>query len=122
VAVAALGVVLTAQMPTAVTMRAQWDPNPPEEGVVSYLLSVDDACCITVANVVDGACGCITAPVSFASRGQHRVGLRAQNYAVAGVAASLQAGPELVVEVYINLPPGHVENLLLVDPLRQRQR
>jgi len=120
VAVAALGVVLTAQMPTAVTMRAQWAPNPPEEQIVSYLLGVDDACCVTVPHVVDPLCDCISAPVTFLERGLHHVTLRAQNYALAGDVRSLQAGPATTVEVRINLPPGQVGDLLLLDPQRQR--
>jgi hypothetical protein len=120
VAVTALGVVLTAQMPSAVTMRAQWDPNPPEEQVVSYLLGIDDACCVTVPHVVDPLCGCISAPVTFVGRGLHSVTLRAQNYALAGDVRSLQAGPATTVEVRINLPPGQTRDVILIDPQRDR--
>ena len=70
------------------TVKAYWNPNPVADAVTSYTLAVDGGAPVTVPNIStnDTNCpiatypsGCIMAPVTIATSGQHTFVVSAVN-------------------------------------------
>jgi hypothetical protein len=101
--------VFGARLEAQTTLRIQWDPNDPSEGVISYNLYVDAAPALSVANVLTASCNCIQALVPFTT-GSHTIKLSALAPLLSTDPSALIEGPWAIVSFTLN-PGSQIKNI-----------
>lgn len=88
----------------SITLRAQWNPNPPAENVVQYVMTIDGGNDIVIpaASCTPTLCSQTYSVPSF---GAHNVTLKAQNLLISTLPTSLQSGPVVTLPYTLGATP-----------------
>ena len=90
------------------TIHASWNPNPPAENVVKYVLTLDGTP-IDEPTATDATCMCVKVPLTIASFGSHSVTVKACNLLVSTDPASFNCGAaSMAVNFVVNASPATV--------------
>lgn len=91
----------------SITLHAQWNPNPPAENVVQYVMTIDGGSDVVIPAVSCAPTVCSQA-YSVPSFGAHAVTLKAQNLLISTTPTSLQSGPTVALSYTLGATPSAV--------------
>lgn len=91
----------------SITLHALWNPNPPADNVVRYIMTIDGGSDIVIpaASCTPSLCSQTFSVPTF---GKHAITLKAQNLLISTQPASLQDGPVLTLPYTLGIGPSPI--------------